>query len=61
MSEDRDTCPNGCDLRGDPIPEEHRDMYGDASHFSRAIGIYDLAKDRTVEWACPDCEVRWPR
>lgn len=28
---------------------------------SRAFGIYDQERDRTVEWACPDCGVRWPR
>ena len=59
---DRDTCPNGCDLVGDPIPDAHRDLYGEGyTHFSRVIGIYDMALDRTVEWLCPDCEVRWPR
>lgn len=59
---DRDECPNGCSLIGKPIPEEHRDLYGEGvTHFSRAIGIYDQLRDRTVEWACPDCNVRWPR
>ena len=57
-----DTCPNGCDLRGEPIPDEHRDLYGgDVTHFSRAIGFYDMARDRTVHWICPDCGLRWPR
>jgi len=58
---DRYTCPNGCDLRGDPIPEEHRHMYGDVTHFSRMLGRYDLVLDRTVEWSCPDCGIVWPR
>lgn len=55
-------CPRGCDLRGAPIPEEHREFYGSTeTHFSRAIGIYDRDRDRTVEWHCPDCGVSWPR
>jgi len=29
--------------------------------WGRAIGIYDLEKDRTVRWRCPDCEHEWPR
>jgi hypothetical protein len=56
-----DVCPNGCNLRGDPIPEEQREWFGNHTHFSRRIGIYDMNRDRTVEWACPDCNVRWPR
>jgi hypothetical protein len=54
-------CPNGCDLTGEPIPEGARHHYGDKTHFSRCIGIYDHNRDRTVEWLCPDCGVRWPR
>lgn len=34
---------------GDQPPEER--------FFSRAIGIYDRDKDRTVEMLCPDCGV----
>jgi hypothetical protein len=56
------SCPNNCDLTGDPIPDEHRDYYQEGStHFSRAIGIYDWYKDRTVFWSCPDCKVTWDR
>jgi hypothetical protein len=29
--------------------------------FDRQIGVYDLSKDMTVEWMCPDCKARWPR
>jgi hypothetical protein len=55
-------CPNGCDLTGSPIPDEHREYYEpEATHFSRAIGIYDWYKDRTVSWSCPDCSVVWDR
>jgi len=55
-------CPNNCDLIGDPIPEEHREYYdGNATHFSRAIGIYDWNRDMTTSWSCPDCRVVWDR
>lgn len=35
--------------------------WGDATHFSRKISVYDEWLDRTVEWVCPDCGGRWPR
>ena len=56
-----DECPNGCDLQGPPIPEKHRQHYGDETHFSRRVGVYDLALDRTMFWRCPDCGVEWDR
>lgn len=28
---------------------------------SRIVGIYDLGRDRTVEWLCPACGARWDR
>jgi len=81
------TCPNGCDLRGEPIDPKHFDPalhvepacseakaragrcyclpYGDRPEderfYSRMIGVYDRDRDRTVEWLCPDCGVRWDR
>lgn len=55
-------CPNGCDLTGPPIPEDHRELYyGGETHFSRVIGNYDWYEDRTVSWTCPDCETTWTR
>lgn len=57
-------CPLcSADLRGKPIPQKHIDKgyYGDATHFSRVIGIYDQASDRTVAWRCPDCSGEWNR
>lgn len=48
--------------------EARADRY--ASHYGatrehgrwgRQIGIYDMDKDRTVRWRCPDCEHEWPR
>lgn len=29
--------------------------------WGRAIGIYDIDRDRTVKWKCPDCEGEWDR
>ena len=29
--------------------------------WGRAIGIYDMEKDRTVRWQCPDCNGEWLR
>ena len=30
-------------------------------HWGRRIGIYDMEKDRTVAWKCPDCGCEWDR
>lgn len=55
-------CPKcGADFQGPPIPEQHRQHYGKHTHFSRLIGIYDMDRDRTVAWRCPDCGHEWPR
>lgn len=58
-----DTCPYcKADLRGEPIPEEHRHQYpSGAVRYSRLIGISDPYRDRIVEWQCPDCQRTWPR
>jgi PHP family Zn ribbon phosphoesterase len=45
----------GANLRGEPIPETHREHYGNATHFSRLIALYDQGRDRTVAYQCPDC------
>lgn len=29
------------------------------TQWCRAIGIYDLDKDRTVQWQCPECDHVW--
>jgi len=39
-------------------------MYGatkTTGHWGREIGIYDMEKDRTVSWRCPDCGHEWDR
>lgn len=54
-------CPKcGMELRGDPIPEASRHKYG-ATHFGREIAIYDMDRDRTVAYRCPDCGHGWKR
>ena len=55
----------GADLRGPTIEPTHRHLYGTVvecrhgcggePHYSRLIGIYDMERDRTVAWRCPDC------
>lgn len=56
-------CPNGCDLRGEPIAEAHRHFFApDTTHYSRLIGheiqgVYD----GVLFWSCPDCGIAWPR
>ena len=62
MADKDDKCPLcGANLRGDEIPQEHRQHYGNKTHFSRVFAIYDRGRDRTVEYQCPDCNGRWPR
>lgn len=48
--------------------EKRADLYAshygatrEAGQWGREIGIYDLEKDRTVSWQCPDCNHIWPR
>lgn len=55
-------CPVcGADWQGDPIPETHREHYGNATHFRRLIAMYDAEKDCTVSWRCPDCKAEFER
>jgi len=59
---DQMTCPHcGSDWTGSPIPDEHRHMYGNATHFKREIAIYDRDADRTVAFQCPDCNTTFDR
>lgn len=57
-----DICPHrGADLDGGPIPEESREHFSPPYRFSRRIGLYDLDRDRTTGYACPDCGGTWSR
>lgn len=59
-----DHCPHcsSC-LKGHPIPEPYHTAgwYGDKTHYSRRISIYDRETDRTVSYKCPDCNASWAR
>lgn len=56
-------CPHcNASMQGQPIPEESRQYYGTATHYSRVVGhqmwsVYD----GVLFWACPDCGKAWPR
>lgn len=61
-----DTCPKGCDLRGQPIPQEYIDKgyYGEnpPTHYSRMVGVEIRGVyDGVVGWYCPDCGHKWVR
>lgn len=56
------TCPNcKANWQGDPIPPKHQSLFGGSTHYSRLIAIYDVEKDRTVAWLCPDCDYKMER
>lgn len=58
----KNKCPHcGSDQTGAVIPADIREYYGNETHFSRTIAIYDEVKDRTIEYKCPDCGKRWPQ
>ena len=63
MSDPKRYCPHcGSDQRGDAIPEAYLQMFAHTDgHYYRTIGIYDMERDMTVEWKCPDCDGRWTR
>ena len=37
------------------------DKYGVDNKWGRQIGIYDMEKDRTTKYKCPDCGGEWSR
>lgn len=60
--DDQTHCPHcGAQWQGEEIPEDQRELFGNATHFSKLIGIYSLEEDRTTHWMCPECETRWKR
>lgn len=59
MKDNEEKCPHcNTDLQGEQIPKESQHLFG-ATHFSRKIGIYDMDKDRTTMYQCPDCDEQW--
>jgi DNA-directed RNA polymerase subunit RPC12/RpoP len=54
---DKTNCPHcGANLIGNPIPDDIKAEYGNASHFSRIVGLYDQKTQRIKAYECPDCE-----
>lgn len=52
---------NGCDLKGEKIPEDYSDHYYD-THFSKAIGIQIRGYyDGMSFYKCPECGGMWCR
>lgn len=35
--------------------------HGEANRWGRAIALYDIGKDRTTAYRCPDCQGTWER
>lgn len=58
-----EVCPHcTVSLQGKPIPESQREFYGDATHYSRTVGVEIRGVyDGILLWQCPDCHGRWPR
>jgi hypothetical protein len=56
-------CPEcGSDWDAGPIPEAQREFASPPYRFSRLIGIeYRDRYDGVWEYACPDCNARFPR
>lgn len=36
-------------------------QHGENNRWGRQIGIYDMGKDRTTGYKCPDCNGEWKR
>jgi len=54
---DKTNCPHcGTNLIGNIIPDDIKTEYGNATHFSRIVGLYDQKTQRIKAYECPDCE-----
>lgn len=59
LKDNEEFCPYcNTNLQGKQIPKEQQISYG-ATHFTRKIGMYDLEKDKTIKWKCPECNGEW--
>jgi hypothetical protein len=56
-------CPHcDADLRGEPIPEDQRELFGGHTHGLRGIVQVDPDLGRAVAYYCPDCgENMWEK
>lgn len=62
LNDSKEYCPYcGADLQAETIAIEMQHHYGNATHFSRKIGISSMEQDRVIRWQCPDCEKEWER
>ena len=62
VTDDTMTCPAcGADWTGAEIKHEVRKYYGNNTHFSRCVLVYDMERDRSVAYYCPDCKATFPR
>ncbi len=54
-------CPSGCDMRGAEIPEELRNTYISATHWTRIEGVIlpQIDQQGPAYYRCPDCKVTW--
>jgi hypothetical protein len=56
--------PTDSKAEAEALADEYAAAYGATrtqGQWGREIGIYDMGKDRTVKYQCPDCEKEWPR
>ena len=59
---DPEQCPScNADLRGEPIPEDQRELFGGNTYFLRTILVTPWRYDTGLYWQCPDCSFAWNR
>lgn len=51
----------GVSFKAEKIPKNSKEFYGELTHFSKLIGVYDVDLDRTVFFKCPECPARYGR
>ena len=46
------------------LADDYAKAYGatrTTGRWSKCVGIYDMRKDMTTSWMCPECKHEWPR
>ena len=51
----------GYSFKGEKIPKGSQEFYGNHTHFSKMVGVYDIDLDRTVYFQCPECNAHYDR
>jgi DNA-directed RNA polymerase subunit RPC12/RpoP len=55
-------CPEcGTNWVSSAIPQEYKENHSFPYFYSRIVGCYDIVKDRTEYYQCPDCNTTFPR